>query len=310
MKPRNPNGYNLTKRGNTWLVRLRDPQGSWKAISLFTDKRASESVAQRMADLMACKSAGESPTADLIAWARKAPPKVFAALKRLALVDVAIEGSRESLLDILNRWATDIAAESSSKQADQQRRRAEVVLHDTCLCSSVASIDLDDTRRGLEQLARERSWSPRTTRHHVAALRQFGAWLFNAGLVTPDPLSRLPLPKVTQEREPGVFTSEEIRLLVTSCQYGETLPTRASRAKWSMTGPDRAVFYLVAVTTGLRAGELRQLRRCDFDLEASVVTIPAHVAKSRKQQRVPLRADVTEQLAEYLSPRHPGGSGL
>lgn len=140
----------------------------------------------------------------------------------------------------------------------------------------------------------------------AAALRQFGAWLFNAGLVTPDPLSRLPLPKVTQEREPGVFTSEEIRLVVTSCQYGETLPTRANRAKWSMTGPERAVFYLVAVTTGLRAGELRQLRRCDFDLEASAVTIPAHVAKSRKQQRVPLRADVTEQLAEYLSLRHPG----
>ena len=79
------------------------------------------------------------------------------------------------------------------------------------------------------------------------------------------------------------LTDEELARLVHAAAAG---PTRMN-----VPPAERAMLYRLAAETGLRAGELRQLRRCDLHLTgtAPTVTLPAAASKNRKAATLPLR---------------------
>ena len=64
-------------------------------------------------------------------------------------------------------------------------------------------------------------------------------------------------------------------------------------------GAARGFLYAVAAGTGLRRGELRRVRWQDVDVKRRVVAIPAKSAKSRRDQEVPLRADLVKALEAH-----------
>jgi len=80
--------------------------------------------------------------------------------------------------------------------------------------------------------------------------------------------------------------------------------TRAStRTIGGLTGPDRFALYLVAASTGIRAGALAGLtpRAFDLDSPSPCVTVPARLSKNRKMHVAPLRPDVVAVLRDYLA---------
>jgi len=69
-----------------------------------------------------------------------------------------------------------------------------------------------------------------------------------------------------------------------------------------MTGRERALLYTLAVSTGLRAGEvLASLTWQSFDLDDSKpsVTVLAAYSKHRRDDVVPLRLDIAKQLTAW-----------
>ena len=72
-----------------------------------------------------------------------------------------------------------------------------------------------------------------------------------------------------------------------------------------MTGPERAVLYLVAVNTGLRANELASLVPESFDLESDppTMTVEAAYSKHRRRDVMPLRPDLAAIIKEHLTVR-------
>jgi integrase len=85
--------------------------------------------------------------------------------------------------------------------------------------------------------------------------------------------------------------------------------TRASaRVIRDLPGPDRAMLYLVAFSTGYRAGELAELTPENFELDAEVpaAVLPARLTKNRKRARQPLPPAVAEQRRPFLAGRPKG----
>jgi integrase len=76
--------------------------------------------------------------------------------------------------------------------------------------------------------------------------------------------------------------------------------TRAGHLFRGLTGSDRAVLYLLAARTGLRASELASLSPASFDFSAPSVTVEAAYSKRRRRDVQPLRLDVAEMLAGYV----------
>lgn len=67
----------------------------------------------------------------------------------------------------------------------------------------------------------------------------------------------------------------------------------------------RALLYRLALETGLRAGELRSLRRRSFDFNRLTVSVDAENTKNRTQAELPLRQETAVMLQDYLAGKLP-----
>jgi integrase len=74
------------------------------------------------------------------------------------------------------------------------------------------------------------------------------------------------------------------------------------RQRLERLGRERSLMYKTMVLTGLRRGELADLRVCDLELTAPLprIDLPADVAKNRKAARLLLREDLAADLADWL----------
>jgi integrase len=78
-----------------------------------------------------------------------------------------------------------------------------------------------------------------------------------------------------------------------------------------MTGPDRKIFYSVALSSGLRRNELGSLTPESFRLDADppTVTVEGKWTKNHKTAILPLRQDLAAELREWLRGK-PAGKPL
>ncbi|MFC1806508.1 hypothetical protein ACFL09_05970, partial [Planctomycetota bacterium] len=120
--------------------------------------------------------------------------------------------------------------------------------------------------------------------HYVRAAKQLSKWLWRESRSRVDALAPL-----------RGFNAEQDRRRVRR-ELGDGALTALIRAALTgppvlgMPGPDRATLYLVAVTTGLRAAELRSVTPESFDLDAEppVVVVEAKLSKRRRRDVQPL----------------------
>src|SRR5205823_2777702 len=103
--------------------------------------------------------------------------------------------------------------------------------------------------------------SLQTCNHASRAVKGFGRWLHRDSRVAEDTLAHLKGFNVKTDRrhDRGVLTQEEFDALIRA--------TRAATPYRGLSGSDRAMLYLVASYTGLRAAELASLTPVGFDLD-------------------------------------------
>ena len=101
--------------------------------------------------------------------------------------------------------------------------------------------------------------------------------------------------RLDRRRDRRAIAYDEMAALVAATQDG---PIRHGVA-----GPDRAVLYLVAYYTGLRASELASLAPRGFDLDADppTVTVRAGYSKRRREDVLPLPKDLAERLRPWIA---------
>lgn len=292
--------YRRGDSGN-WQADLRDQHGTRWRVPLLGDRSASEQVARQLQRLVALHISGGGQTDPAMReWLRRLPPALYQRVLERGLVDMEADGMRVTVAEHLDAWGQYLRdAGRTALQADQQRMRAAMLLEG---CVRLGDVVPARVQRSLEALRTERGWSQRTRNAYLKAGQQFERWLVKQGRALPLGLTDLDAVRVTQERERRALTPAEACLLLEHCQGAETL----SGHSWRLTGQERYLLYLTALKTGLRANELRQLRRADLDLDAGTLTVRAAVAKSRKVRKVPLPAEVLEALAKHCMRLHPG----
>ena len=142
--------------------------------------------------------------------------------------------------------------------------------------------------------------SKQTKMHFIRACKQFGAWLADNGRVLVNPLSVLRCQTVlSRERviRRRTLTSDELRCLLAITAAGN--PWRG------ISGRERSLVYRLAVESGLRANEIRQLQKNDFDFKRRTVVVKDYVAKNRKADELPLKESTTKKIEDFLSNKLP-----
>ena len=160
-------------------------------------------------------------------------------------------------------------------------------LFDGCCFATLADASVSAVESWLARRQREDGISNQTRKHHAVAALQFGRWLVAVGRAAKNPFAGVKTNlKVENDRRRRrrSLTSEECRRLLAAA-------AASKRRLGGMTGPDRKVFYAVALSTGLRRNELGSLTTASFQLDADPPTVTAEGVwtKNRKTATLPLR---------------------
>ena len=150
-------------------------------------------------------------------------------------------------------------------------------------------------------LADMRKDSPRcgtqTSNHYLGAIKQFARWLVKDRRAAESVLAHLDGGNVELDRRHDRRDLSDAELLYLFAS------TRRARSIRRISGRDREMLYLTAVYTGLRASELHSLKSASFDLDAATptATVEAAYSKHRRQDVVPLHAELVRRLRPWLA---------
>ena len=123
--------------------------------------------------------------------------------------------------------------------------------------------------------------SPKTLNEYLVAMRAFLKWAQRLGYITRNPLEKVELLRVQgrQKRARRAYAPEEIQRLLAVA--GRRVP-----------------IYLLAALTGIRRGEIKQLRWADVELDgmAPKITVSAAISKNHYEDALPLHPDLAAAL--------------
>ncbi|HEX4150307.1 MAG TPA: site-specific integrase [Pirellulales bacterium] len=166
-------------------------------------------------------------------------------------------------------------------------------------CKFTRTVDLSGsaiTARLAEQRAAD-ELGAKTSNYYLSAFKSFCKWMVRDRRMGEDPTLHLA----------GVNTKTDVRRERRPLERGEfdrlIAATRKAEPFRGLSGADRALLYIVAANTGLRAGELACLTAASFELAADTptVTVEAADSKHRRKDVLPLRADLVGLLRPYVT---------
>lgn len=274
----------------TYLCRYKDAAtGKWKTKAGYADKSASKQLAARLERESAQRREGILPP----------------------------EHSTSPIAEHVAAFLAHLRAKEVSSDHVETRERHIGAVAAACNWSTLS--DLNGSQLELWLAARRQNdvkaraegktlkrarFSARTSNHYLQSLKHFARWCCRCRppRLTEDPFAHVAGVNAEVDRrherralEPGEFAD----LVVAARTGGSYL---------GFTGPTRAVLYLTAAYTGLRASELASLTPASFNFDAKppVWFIAAASEKARRGDSLPLHADLIQELKRYVRKVKPG----
>jgi len=126
-------------------------------------------------------------------------------------------------------------------------------------------------------------------------MKQFCNWMVEDRRTSESPIEHLKAIDSSDDirHERRSLEPNQLRLLL------ET--TRIQPKRFGMTGPERVMLYRLAVETGLRANELRSLKKNSFDFANCTVTVELGHTKNKKKAVLPLKEETVAVLQQFLA---------
>ena len=291
-KKGDPGAKKKRERSDKWYGLYLDASDVWKRSPLAADKSAAQAMLNELVNKADRQRAGridvfephlQTPLADHRRDYERALHAKGGTSEHVALtiarIDAVLEGCRFKRLTELS--ASAVAAFLADA------RKAGLPVTD---CKG-RQATLPD---GAPKL---RAISIATSNHYLTAFKGFCRWLVKDRRMPDNPIAHLSAlnakTDVRHERRP--LSNEEFTAFIEAARAGK--PFRG------LSGESRAMLYLVAANTGLRASELASLTAASFDLtgDPPTVTVEAAYSKHRRRDVLPLRADLAVLLCPLLS---------
>ena len=281
-RPVNDRGDRIIVESSRWYVRLQDAAGQWFERKAYTDRTASEVL---HAELATKVERGQVGMIDPMDEHRKRPlAEHLDAFERHLDSRENTDGHVELTMQRVRTAVTGIGAKVV---ADITPGRVEDYLKE------LRRVGLPTTGK-----RQRRPLSLSSSNHYLRAIRAFCNWLVKNRRVEANPLaglSALTLNEQDKKRRRRALTDAEVTALVNAA-------TVSGQSFRGISGRDRAMLYIVAMNTGLRASELASLRPTSFNLEGKtpVVCCSGAYTKNGHEATLPLRGDLVPRLNEWL----------
>ena len=144
---------------------------------------------------------------------------------------------------------------------------------------------------------------PATINRRMAAIRAYGNWAVDTGLIAANPALRIKLVSQVENAPQWLDKSQQYALVRTAEEAVMNAKTEPAQRQ---ARRDKAIL-LTLLHSGLRVGELIALTLVDVQLSSRKGKLIVRQGKGEKRREVPLNATAREALAEWLAER-PDGS--
>ena len=308
------------RKSQKWYLDFAGHNGIRHRIPAFENKRQSEALGRNIEALISCKIAGQRPDTELQRWIEVLPDRVIKKFVSWGLLDNQRAEGGKPLTKHFEDWKNSLIASGCTEgHIKAICPRVEKIIRE---CSFKTISDISPVKvenylsrlrdKGevitLKQIDRETGKpkvkttriSKATYNYFVRAIRQFCKWLVDVGKIDKSPAHALKKNTVTdedKERPARTLTIEEVRNLIQTTSRAEDYR--------GIPGMERALIYLLANETGLRANEVRKLKVSDFDFKAVTLKVRAEVSKNRKSALLPLRANTAAIAQSHVNHKLP-----
>ena len=277
-RPLNRKGDRIVEESPCWYVRLRDPEtGKLKEWKAFTDRQASQA---REVEILRQMERQEVGLADAMTRQRKRPLE-----EHLRAFEEHLAG-KGNTPDHVEKTLARCRRIVNEIEARTLRDLTEEAI-DECLSKW-----------------RRTGMSVSTSNGYFRAIRTFCRWLVRTKRTRENPVAGMSCMRVTdadRKRRRRALGNAELSALVEAAR-------RSPEPFMGLSGPDRALLYIVAANTGLRAGELATLtpESFRFDNGQPLVRCLAGYTKNGQEAVQPLRRDVAATIAAWLENKPAG----
>jgi len=267
-----PGAKRIETKSKKWYGEYTDENGVTQRVPLARDKSAAQTL--------------------IAEYVRKAE------MRLAGLVDPYEEYQRQPLSEHIDDYERHLKAKGDTpKHASQSAQRIRKLVTG-CKFRRLADIDASKVEDWLDKRQRSHArFSAQTRNFYMDAAKYFGNWLVKRKRIKANPLSDLERVNVDVDRrhDRRALTDDEFARLVVAASSGKQVE--------GLSGPDRAMLYVLAAWTGYRRGELASLTRKSFDLNSTPpsVKVAASSSKRRKQDRIPLHDTVVDIITTWLT---------
>jgi integrase len=295
-----PGAKRVREKSKTWRARYSDADGQAKTRSLFDDR---ESSAAMLADILQRER-------ELRSGIRRHDPFESHRLTPLACpkcsgacCDEAKGQPGRCDDNHLNAFADHLRSKAGTEQHVSQTCNRIRKAFATCQFTTLQELDGGRLASWLHD-ERKAGMSPATSNGYLTAVKAFGHWLVKDRRLPESPFAHLS--RVNQKVDVRIVrrtsAQQELAQLVAAAAAGT--PFRG------LSGQDRAMLYLVASFTGLRAAELHSLseRSFNFRSEPPTVKLKAAYSKHRREDVLPLHPELASRLQLWLLGRRDSDS--
>lgn len=218
--------------------------------------------------------------------------------RRTGLVDPRAERLQKQTARALNdhfeEWIGALEAKGvSTKYVDDSKTRWNAIL------ASAEWITLADiSPESLESFCaaiKRNGRSARTIGQHIQTARGFVKWCIKTGRLSHDPLVAISKPNPELDRR-------HVRRILLPDEWPHLVATAASCECFGVPRMDRPLLYAVAIQTGYRSEELRELQihNLGTDGKQAWLTLRAEATKNKSAAKQFITLDLHRRLAEFI----------
>jgi site-specific recombinase XerD len=265
------NGEKIKKRSAHWYIDYKSPDGTRKRVRGFKDKAATLQLAAKLEKESELAHAG--------------------------IIDKFKEHRKRALSEHMEDFRHFLLAKgNTAKHAELTVSRAKRIMEECefCLWDDIAGSKVQFCLSNIQ--SGEKAVGAQTSNYYLQSIKQFCHWMVQDGRASASPLEHLKKKK-TEKAWQRALEPDEMRKLVQT--------TQTATERFRMPGEERAMLYLLASESGLRANELRSLTLASFDFENCTVMVESGSAKNRTMCTLPLKAKTAEMLKELFKLKTP-----
>ena len=294
-----------------WHIRFKDQFGIMRRMRGFTDRQATQRLADNVQQLLWCCCNNQPVGGDLRKWVERAPKHVRADLVAFKLLDERILSGSKPLSTLIELYQATLDARERKRSHVTKTANDLRTICEDCGWSFFSDIEANALERYLK-LRRQgkvphrrhgrckNGISYRRSNAMLTAMKGFCNWLIQAQYVTASPVACLRPLNVKRDRRRvrrALELDELRRLLTVTVESGE---------RYGFSGYERTLIYRMAAETGLRASELASLTVRSFHWDSLTVEIQAQDEKKGEGSFQPLRPETAAEMQHYLSNKLPG----